>query len=377
MSSKPTTLQSMLANRAILQPYPADGPTIPDLAAAALRLIYQSQDFSSLVEEVDWEKEQSSKELVHLIKEQIRLKPSFKGFSEGEELETLIIQTGKKYIHAGDREGVERLAKLAIKLKEEGIVNLSDVGREMVSSKEMVTDARISWLLAWSGLAPLSTQFMQWNKQTVNQFSLYITDMVSFCKTKTEVGGGLLETAVKDAFSEATGQQRAKMVLKKLVMKLLEEIYNGEEPELQWVRLDGLDRTMSSKWGMLGLTTMLQHRPSVKVGEAIKCQGEWKITAKSGLGSFCAGLLQAQASCDELVKLVGRVVGRVEVNWKAVLTLVTISTELSPHSDTAWHSLISGMVRTGLEESDQEAFLSGLLLARQAAHSATPSFPSF
>ena len=74
MSSKPTTLQSMLSSRAILQPYPADGPTIPDLGAAALWLIYRSQDFSSLVEEVDCEKEQSSKELAHLIKEQIRLK---------------------------------------------------------------------------------------------------------------------------------------------------------------------------------------------------------------------------------------------------------------------------------------------------------------
>ena len=80
-------------------------------------------------------------------------------------------------------------------------------------------------------------------------------------------------------------------------------------------------------------------------------------------------MMQTQASCEELVKLVGRVVERVEVIWKAVLALVTISTELSPQSDTAWHSLISGMVRTGLEESDQEAFLSGLLLVRQAAYS--------
>ena len=70
-----------------------------------------------------------------------------------------IIQTGRKHIHAGDREGVESLAKLDIELKEEGIVNVLDVGREMVSRKEMVTDAYISWLLAWLGLAPLSTQF--------------------------------------------------------------------------------------------------------------------------------------------------------------------------------------------------------------------------
>ena len=47
-------------------------------------------------------------------------------------------------------------------------------------------------------------------------------------------------------------------------------------------------------------------------------------------GIFCSGMIQTQASCEELVKLVGRVVERVEVIWKAVLALVTISTELSP-----------------------------------------------
>ena len=69
-------------------------------------------------------------------------------------------------------------------------MNLLDVGREMVSWKEMVTNAYIayiSWLLAWSGLALL----------------------------------------------------------------------------------------------MQKLTTMLQHRPIIKLGEAIKCQGEWEITVIS------------------------------------------------------------------------------------------------
>jgi hypothetical protein len=209
---------------------------------------------------------------------------------------------------------------------------------------------------------------------------LYVRDLVTFCKTKTEVGQGVLEMAVKDAYGEGGaggGQQRALMVLKKVVMKILDEIYNGEQPELQWVRLDGLERSLASKWGLLGLTTMLQHRPSVKVGEAIKHQEEWKISTKSGLGSLCSGLLQTGTSSEELVRLVGRVVERVGVNWKAVLTLLTISTELLPHSDTYWHTLIYGMVRTGLEESDQEAFISGLLLARQSALSATPSFPSY
>ena len=196
------------------------------------------------------------------------------------------------------------MARRAVRLGKEGVVDMMEVGREMMSSKCLVTDAKISWLLAWSGLAPLSTQLLQWNRQTVSQFSLYVRDLVTFCKTKTEVGQGVLEMAVKDAYREGGaggGQQRALMVLKKVVMKLLDEIYNGEEPELQWVRLDGLERSLASKWGLLGLTTMLQHRPSVKVGEAIKHQEEWKISTKSGLGSLCSGLLQTGTSSEELV----------------------------------------------------------------------------
>ena len=68
-------------------------------------------------------------------------------------------------------------------------------------------------------------------------------------------------------------------------------------------------------------------------------------------------MLQTGAICEALVRLVGKVVGRVEVNWNAVLTLLTVSTELWPQSDSACHTLISGMARADLWESDQEAFV--------------------
>ena len=53
-------------------------------------------------------------------------------------------------------------------------------------------------------------------------------------------------------------------------------------------------------------------------------------------------MLQAGAICEALVRLVGKVVGRVEVNWKAVVILLTISTELRPQSDTVCYTLVSG-----------------------------------
>ena len=89
--------------------------------------------------------------------------------------------------------------------------------------------------------------------------------------------------------------------------------------------------------GVLGLTTILQQRPIVKVGEAMKYQEEWLITSKSGLSSLCYRLLQTGTSSDELVRLVDRV----EVNWKTVLTLLTISTELLPQSDTYPHTYLA------------------------------------
>ena len=36
-----------------------------------------------------------------------------------------------------------------VRLLKEGVVDMKDMGREMMSSKCLVTDAKISWLLAW------------------------------------------------------------------------------------------------------------------------------------------------------------------------------------------------------------------------------------
>ena len=49
-----------------------------------------------------------------------------------------------------DKEGVavERMAR-SVRLMKEGVVDMKDMGREMMSSKCLVTDAKISWLLAW------------------------------------------------------------------------------------------------------------------------------------------------------------------------------------------------------------------------------------
>ena len=94
------------------------------------------------------------------------------------------------------------MARLAVRLRKKGVGDMMDVGREMMSSKCLVTDAKISWLLAWSGLAPLSTQLLQWNRQTVSQFYLYVRDLVTFCTTKTEVGQVVLEMAVKDGYGK-------------------------------------------------------------------------------------------------------------------------------------------------------------------------------
>ena len=52
---------------------------------------------------------------------QIRFKQSSKGFSKSEVLVTLIIQTLIKCILAVDREGVERMARLAVRLRNEGV----------------------------------------------------------------------------------------------------------------------------------------------------------------------------------------------------------------------------------------------------------------
>ena len=53
-----------------------------------------------------------------------------------------------------------------------------------------------------TGLAPLATQLLQWNMQTVIKFSSYVWDLVTFCAGPQEVGQGLLEIAVKDTYGD-------------------------------------------------------------------------------------------------------------------------------------------------------------------------------
>merc|ERR1719300_1954714 len=107
---------------------------------------------------------------------------------------------------------------------------------------------------------------------------------------------GLISSAVKDAFNENTtsSNKRAQVVLKKLMMKLIDEISDRSEYELQWFMLDdNVTKSFRKKWGIFGLTTLLQHRPIFKVGDAIKNQSVWKVSSRSGVGSLCVGLIRS------------------------------------------------------------------------------------
>ena len=95
------------------------------------------------------------------------------------------------------------------------------------------------------------------------------------------------------------------MVLKKVVMNLLDEKHKGEEPKLQWVRVVG----------SAGADHHAAYRPCKKGrGGGHQALGEWEISSRCGLGSLCSGLLQTGPSSEELVRLVGRVVERVDVS---------------------------------------------------------------
>ena len=158
-------LKALLSQRPILKPYPKDGPSCSKLATTALKLVQQSMDFATLVDECDWESQQSSQGILQLIREQIRFKPSFSGFSELEVLETLIIQTGKKYIQAVDQQGVERIAKLTDRLRLDGVIDLHNNGKELTNT--IVPDAKILWFLVKSKLLSINFQFSLAHKKII------------------------------------------------------------------------------------------------------------------------------------------------------------------------------------------------------------------
>ena len=84
--------------------------------------------------------------LQEYVRSQLLIKPSYQNFTESEVLENLVILQGKKYVEQGDSVGLQGLAALAVRLREEGVIQLSQAGEDM-EIVNRVKDAGVSWLL--------------------------------------------------------------------------------------------------------------------------------------------------------------------------------------------------------------------------------------
>ena len=84
--------------------------------------------------------------LQEYVRSQLLIKPSYQNFTESEVLENLVILQGKKYVEQGDCVGLQGLAALAVRLREEGVIQLSQAGEDM-EIVNRVRDAGVSWLL--------------------------------------------------------------------------------------------------------------------------------------------------------------------------------------------------------------------------------------
>ena len=80
----------------------------------------------------------------------------------------------------------------------------------------------------------------------------------------------------------------------------------------------------------------------------------------NGVGSLCFGILEPRAvAVPDILGLIRRVVSRAEINWEAVLTILTAMLVTTPESGASLNDLINKLILEGLQSQSSQLFLSG------------------
>ena len=103
-----------------------------------------------------------------------------------------------------------------------------------------------------------------------------------------------------------------------------------------------------------------------------------KISRVYGVGSLCFGLLSdGSVSGDQVSSLISRILLRAEVNWDALLTVVTVSLQTISKMDYQLSSCLKDLLREALDTYSSEAFLAGLLVSRHSCLEESREFSSY
>jgi len=352
------------ARKRVQSPY--SGPVAGELAAKVRRLVVHNVDFECLLESVPgWNKGVGTEVLRQHVRTTIEVKPKFQMFTEQEVLENLVIAQARKSVLTGNLDSLARVAGLAERLKEEGVMlEGAALDMEIVNKVE---DAEVSWLLHKSGLATLD---QQWDEKWPGDARRRFLDSLEHqCRIRSEAGLGVMAALISLLSDEKSTM--ARFLLERMLRRVLDRIYGGKElnndaSSYSWLSFPSLPYRQQKTWATFSLQTLVTHGV-IKVGDAVTNQAVWREKGGS-LVELASALAQAGLEARELVGEVSRLVVRQEVNWRGLLALITGSTAL-PGAEREWWGLISDLVKQGTEEGEgnSSSLLAGLLLARQAA----------
>ena len=359
---KSSYLEKIFLSRPVLRPY--RGPSLPELAASALKLMRKSQDFSCLLAETGPDDEELDPAmLVSHVKAQMSFRPSLADFTLLEVLESFLSQRATACLEAQDDPGLLRLARLVVALGPLVGLDMRGVLAERRSVVTEVTRAEVSLALHTSGLLSLTEQLVSLGPASR---SLLICDVISQSQHQGEVGLGLVKAAMGLTCS---GDKTAGNFLRSLLVQISDDA-PSHTTSLSWLEW------RDDKWARLSLDILLTGGQSGDLLEAVKTHQAWDTSTHSGLGSMVLALVRSYGKVETVYQLICDVVLRSRnINWKLCCLCVTVCAEEEPQSSQAWQVQLDVMMRKALAGEERERLQGTLLLARHSA--ACPRFLSY
>ena len=353
-------LEKILLSRPVLKPY--QGPSLPELASSALKLMSKSQDFSYLLAECGRDDEMDPTSLVSHVKAQMSFRPSLANFTLVEVLESFLSQRAAACLEAEDDQGLLRLARLVEALGPQVGLDMRGVLAERQTGLTEVTRAEVSLALHTSGLLSLAEQLRSLSPASL---TLLISDLLSQSQHHGDLGLGLVKAGMSLASSD---DQKAGNFLRSLLLHICDNV--ATDWRLSWLEW------RDEKWARHSLDILLSQAQSGDLLEAVRSHRAWDTSTHSGLGSMMLAVVRSFSQVEPVYQLMSDVVLRSRnINWKLCCLCVTVCAEENPQSSQVWQQQLSLMLSKAVAEEERERLQGTLLLARHSA--ASPRFLNY
>lgn len=125
------------------------------------------------------------------------------------------------------------------------------------------------------------------------------------------------------------------------------------------------------------LSIVLSYKPVTKVSQAIQQQANWCYGKASVLLLDWYKQLLLPLTTEDVLEKLQRILDQQEVNWQLLLTFVSTMIVCLPEAQKTFLDFTDKLFQDGLEHSDMESMITGLLLVRQACFHGPYVFMSY